>query len=277
TPEFSPGEEVLVYKPFRKVGRAEKLLHRWLGPFVVVHRASALNYEVKRPSGRQTELVHVVKMKKFIRGTEWTVVDKEITGAEPRRIKPQCSNLIAGGKVIRDREAETRETTPRDEEVQEARNERIDDQVRQSTRARMPPVRYRQMPQAAVGALLLLQGLLGPLMGVKPSQGHSQEAFVRDGVIFQLQGEVFFSDSEWVVVTDVLFSPIENALNKLHLWFTDSAKKKESQAEETKWSARLRAQMVERVTDGLELLGLVRERYDTLREAVVGGSRGPRE
>ncbi|KZS06405.1 Uncharacterized protein APZ42_030154, partial [Daphnia magna] len=273
TPEFSQGEEVLVYKPFRKVGRAEKLLHRWLGPFVVVHRASAFNYEVKRPNGRQTELVYVGKMKKFIRGAEWTVVDRESTGAEARKMELQRSNLIAGGKGIRDREAKTRETIPLDEQVQEARNERMDDQVRRSTRARMPPIRYGQMPQAAVGALLLLLGLLGPLMGVQPSQGHSQEAFVRDGVIFQLQGEVFFSDSEWVVVTDVSFGPIENALNKLHLWYTDSAKKKESQAEETKWSAWLRAQMVKRATNGLELLGLVRDRYDTLREAVAGGPR----
>ncbi|KZR95675.1 Uncharacterized protein APZ42_010451, partial [Daphnia magna] len=104
-------------------------------------------------------------------------------------------------------------------------------------------------------------------------QGHSKEAFVRDGLIFHLQGEVFFSYSEWVEVTNVSFGPIENALNKLHLWFTGSVKKKESQVEETKWSARLRAQMVERVTDGFELLGLARERYDTLREAVAGGPR----
>ena len=46
--EFQPGE-VLVYKPFRKVGRAEKLLHRLLGPYSVVRRTSSLNYEVKRP------------------------------------------------------------------------------------------------------------------------------------------------------------------------------------------------------------------------------------
>ncbi|KZR98169.1 Uncharacterized protein APZ42_006538, partial [Daphnia magna] len=71
----------------------------------------------------------------------------------------------AGGKDIRDREDETRETIPLDEEVQEAQNERMDDQVRRSTRARMPPVRYGQMPQVAVGALLLLLGLLGPRMG----------------------------------------------------------------------------------------------------------------
>ncbi|KZS01796.1 Uncharacterized protein APZ42_001436 [Daphnia magna] len=88
TVEFSAGEEVLVYKPFRKVGRAEKLLHRWQGPFVVVHRASALNYEIKRTNDRQTELVHVVKIKKFIRGAEWTVIDRESTGAEARRMEP---------------------------------------------------------------------------------------------------------------------------------------------------------------------------------------------
>ncbi|KZR95718.1 Uncharacterized protein APZ42_010363 [Daphnia magna] len=51
-------------------------------------------------------------MKKFVRGAEWTVVDRESTGAEPRRIKPQGSNLITVCKDIRDREAETRETIP---------------------------------------------------------------------------------------------------------------------------------------------------------------------
>ncbi|KAK4007050.1 hypothetical protein OUZ56_012205 [Daphnia magna] len=95
-------------------------------------------------------------------------------------------------------------------------------------------------------------------------EGRSNIPITRGGLL---------SDSEWVVVTDVSIGPIENALNKLHLWFTDSAKKKESQAEKTKWSARLRAQMVERATDGLDLLGLVCERYDTLREAVAGGPR----
>ena len=64
--DFSPGDEVLVYKPFRKVVRSEKLLHRWVGPYVVVRRASSLNYEVKRPRSKQKELAHVVKIKRFI-------------------------------------------------------------------------------------------------------------------------------------------------------------------------------------------------------------------
>ncbi|KAK4021514.1 hypothetical protein OUZ56_003429 [Daphnia magna] len=90
--------------------------------------------------------------------------------------------IEARGKYIRDREAETRETIPLDEEVQEARNERVDDQVRRSTRVRMPPVRYGQMPQVAVGALLLLLGLLGPRMGelFPPTQLRSVDDSVDD-------------------------------------------------------------------------------------------------
>jgi hypothetical protein len=75
--EFQQGEEVLVYKPFRKVGRAEKLLNRWLGPYTVVRRTSSLNYEVTRPRSKQTESVHVVKMKRFIRKDEQTMADTE--------------------------------------------------------------------------------------------------------------------------------------------------------------------------------------------------------
>ncbi|KAK4024621.1 hypothetical protein OUZ56_010044 [Daphnia magna] len=78
--------------------------------------------------------------------------------------------IEAGGKDIRDREAETRETIPLDEEV------------RRSTRARMPPVRYGQMPQVAVGALLFLLGLLGPRMGelFPPTQLRSLDDSVDD-------------------------------------------------------------------------------------------------
>ena len=42
---YTVGDLVLVYKPIRKVGRAEKLLHRWLGSFVVIRRMSGLNYK----------------------------------------------------------------------------------------------------------------------------------------------------------------------------------------------------------------------------------------
>ena len=93
------------------------------------------------------------------------------------------------------------------------------------------PDRYGPSGKAAVGAILLLLGLLGPLMGVQPSQGIQHESFPRDGVVFKFQGEIYFSDSEWVVVTDVFLGSIETAINALRHWFTATAKHDKSLAE----------------------------------------------
>ena len=64
---FSEGDRVLLYKPFRKLGTVEKLLHRWLGPYVVESVLSDVNNEVRLASGlkRKSEIVHVEKLKKF--------------------------------------------------------------------------------------------------------------------------------------------------------------------------------------------------------------------
>lgn len=43
---YSPGEEVFINKPIRKIGKSEKLLHRWLGPYVVVRQTNPNNYEL---------------------------------------------------------------------------------------------------------------------------------------------------------------------------------------------------------------------------------------
>jgi hypothetical protein len=71
--EFQPGEEVLVYKPIRKVGRAEKLLHHWHGPYVVQRKTASLNYEVKQKDKRKTEMKltnhTTVKQERPIRST----------------------------------------------------------------------------------------------------------------------------------------------------------------------------------------------------------------
>ncbi|KAK4024936.1 hypothetical protein OUZ56_010428 [Daphnia magna] len=131
-------------------------------------------------------------MKKFVGGAKWTVVERGYAGSEACLVEPQCSNLIAGVEDVRERQTELNIFLA--EGVQDSRSGRMEDQV-------------------ALEALLLLLGLLGPLKGVQPSQGHSQEASVR----------VFFSDSEWVVVTEISFGPIEESLNKLHLWFAKSA------------------------------------------------------
>ena len=59
---------MLIYRPRRKKGLSEKLLHNWVGPYKVIKRLTDLNYEIKKPGGRQPIVVHVSQMKKFVVG-----------------------------------------------------------------------------------------------------------------------------------------------------------------------------------------------------------------
>ena len=88
-------------------------------------------------------------------------------------------------------------------------------------------------------------------MGVQPSQEIQHESFVRDGVVFKFQGEIYFSDSEWVVVTDVSLGSIEIAINALRHWFTATAKDEKSLTE-AKGGERLHTMTKERATEGLD-------------------------
>ena len=53
--------------PFRQVGKAEMLLHRFLGPYEVIRKTTNLNYEVGLKEGKKdkSDIVHVVAMKPF--------------------------------------------------------------------------------------------------------------------------------------------------------------------------------------------------------------------
>ncbi|KZR97057.1 Uncharacterized protein APZ42_008279, partial [Daphnia magna] len=92
--QFQVGDQVLVYKPFRKVKRAEKLLHRWQGPFKAIRQTTPVNYEVKLSSGsRKSEIVHVIKMKLFhdlvSRGPNLNTESTEATRDTPLPNAPQ--------------------------------------------------------------------------------------------------------------------------------------------------------------------------------------------
>ena len=64
--EFKEGDIVLVYKPIRKVGRADKLIHHFVGPYKVIRKITPLNYEIQLLSRRKkSEIVHVCRMKLF--------------------------------------------------------------------------------------------------------------------------------------------------------------------------------------------------------------------
>ena len=61
---FRKNDLVLIYKPIRKKGRSEKLLHRWMGPYIVIRQTTPVNYEVKLQVGKQkSDIAHVGSMK----------------------------------------------------------------------------------------------------------------------------------------------------------------------------------------------------------------------
>ncbi|KZS08318.1 Uncharacterized protein APZ42_027712 [Daphnia magna] len=64
--KFHPTQQVLVYRPIRKVGLAEKLLHRWHGPYNIVRQITPLNYEVQLSNSKKTEVIHVKRLKSFV-------------------------------------------------------------------------------------------------------------------------------------------------------------------------------------------------------------------
>ncbi|GFV24223.1 transposon Ty3-I Gag-Pol polyprotein [Trichonephila clavipes] len=86
---YAPGELVWVYTPVRKVGLSEKLLRRYFGPYQVLHRLSAVTYEVQDfdPASRKRklrEVVHILRMKPYHDPAEQIETeDKEIQDIIP--------------------------------------------------------------------------------------------------------------------------------------------------------------------------------------------------
>lgn len=73
---YHPGDFVLVWAPVRMPGLSEKLLHKYLGPYTVLHQTSPVNYSVTplTPSTdrrcRALQNVHVSRMKPFVQRSD---------------------------------------------------------------------------------------------------------------------------------------------------------------------------------------------------------------
>lgn len=64
---YQVGQQVLVYRPIRKKGRSEKLLHRYYGPYRIVKKINDVNYQLELLSGRKKrrDCVYVSALKPF--------------------------------------------------------------------------------------------------------------------------------------------------------------------------------------------------------------------
>jgi len=89
---FRKNDLVLIYKPIRKKVRSEKLLHRWMGPYIVIRQTTPVNYEVKLQVGKQkSDIAHVGSMKPY---TQKNLSTEEII-PEANESTTQCENRPA--------------------------------------------------------------------------------------------------------------------------------------------------------------------------------------
>ena len=119
---YNVGDAVLVYRPIRKKGRAEKLLFKYHGPFKVVKRLNSLNYVVEPLFGskRKRDCVHVSKLKTF-HGRNTTTSDDTETRIpcyprEESQLQKACGVAPAGLRCLfdgRDRETAGHSTRSR--------------------------------------------------------------------------------------------------------------------------------------------------------------------
>ncbi|KAK4028184.1 hypothetical protein OUZ56_017446 [Daphnia magna] len=87
------------------------------------------------------------------------------------------------------------------------------------------------------------------------------------GIVFQNLREVNFSDSEWVVVTEVSFRQVDATLGHLRQWLTEKLTQNEGGPlnEDIKIE-----QLTERATGYLEELEVVKSRFNHLKKAIYG-------
>jgi len=215
-----------------------------------------------------SEIVHVGKVKTFLeRGKE------EVSNEEETEREGKGDERPGQRKQWKEGRQEKREQVDLPEDAHGEHGidlngeepHRDGDRFPRLTRARRAPNRYS--PEVGLAVAVLLLGFCDSLLRVQASEGVEHAAFVRDGVIFKTQGDVYFSDSEWIVVTDVSWQPMEEALRRLQKWYGDMLKK-DLRGDEAKLGERLRMHLHDRAKDGQDRLDIMRERYRTLREAV---------
>ncbi|KZS03675.1 Uncharacterized protein APZ42_033546, partial [Daphnia magna] len=208
---FQKGDLVLVYKPIRKNGRSEKLLHRWIGPYIVLRQTTPVNYEVQlQHSKKKTDIVHVVCMKMFVErivepdpptlSASHNLPDQDVTERRQlHSLPPQSRSLdVAPEATV---------------EVTEARLPQppipITEQPTINNRGNpidLPP-RIRRKPNFFMAGLIYLL-LLGTCNALPSKDG----IIIRDTVIFKEQPSISISESSWTVVTDVLLHDAETAI-----------------------------------------------------------------
>ncbi len=82
---YGEGDRVYLFFPQIKKHRTKKLTHRWSGPWQVLRRVTAVQYEVEEEGGGRRQMVHVTRMKPYIDRKDMDRLNRLAEAAERER------------------------------------------------------------------------------------------------------------------------------------------------------------------------------------------------
>ncbi|UYV61751.1 EPM2AIP1 [Cordylochernes scorpioides] len=90
---YEPGELVAVWTPIRKIGKCEKLLRKYFGPYRILEKLSNVNYliEPKDNPGQDPLIVHVSRIEPYFERIDEALLPKGINNTE--RFISECRRI----------------------------------------------------------------------------------------------------------------------------------------------------------------------------------------
>ncbi|KAK4007349.1 hypothetical protein OUZ56_012509 [Daphnia magna] len=104
----------------------------------------------------------------------------------------------------------------------------------------------------------------------RPGPVAASEIVAYQGVIFKSEGDLAFSDSEWVVVTDLTFDPVDQVVKSLYEWLDIrvNAMSDHYDGVKSQFKQALQQHVKERAQEELLKLRKVHQRWNELKTAV---------
>ena len=236
----------------------------------MVSQPSELNYEVKRPRAKQSDIIHVKDIKRYQQPFDWE--DKEValeeTVSYPKEERATApSEVGATGPSSSDEPIEATidqpETGKLSPEAPTRGGGEVEDKgARRSGRARKPPAWY--------GVMLVLTCLA--TVCAKP-----KESFMTEGVVFKHTATVGFSDSEWIILLDISMKPVLNALDEIETWMQRGASSINHAPPPDKATKQLLDSVTARAEQRVRVIELLRGRLKVLNDAIYSPTHRPRQ
>jgi len=214
--KFSIGDLVLIYKPIRKVGKSDKLLHRWLGPYRVIKETTPVNYEVKLCSGKgKSDIVHVCRMKPFHQmDREWAPPDVPSESPLKRGSMDRKTDLESG-VLKKSKRGRKKESMGRKKQVLDVTFKETKQQKENMKQEEEVMVRRSNRLKNKISLTLLLPLLLAIMNNTIVT---TAPITARGGVLFKEETQVAFSESTWTLACPIWLNETDQYIEMVLSW-----------------------------------------------------------